>query len=273
MSATTTQPCTCAGQSSKASVNERPRYYARQLVTPDDMTLEQDYFRAKLRRHNRFLHGWGVVCGARVVQSNQPWKVIVKSGYILGPYGDDIYIESDQCVDVRVPCTPAPPATNDCQEPQPAPPSNATQYVAVQYQENQTRLIRVPLGGCGCEDSACEYSRFCDSYQICILDHCPNPSTRPQLNVGEGPAPDCPPCPAEPWVALASFTVDANGVVTIQECDCRRQVLSFGSYWWSCSTDTSTQPSNNNSVQPAPAPTGGNPPTPAPAGGNPPVIG
>jgi hypothetical protein len=255
MSTTTTTPCNCAGQSSKTSTNERPRYYSRQLVTPDDMTLEQDYFRAKMRRHNRFLHGWGVVCGARVVQSTQAWMVIVKSGYILGPYGDEIYIETDQCVDVRVPCVPPPSASgNGCQEAQPAPPSNATQYIAVQYKEIQTRLIRVPLGGCGCDDSACEYSRFCDGYQICILDHCPNTADPPRINLGGGAPPDCPPCPAEPWVVLASFTVDANGVVTIQECSCRRQALGFGSFWWACNTEGVAQ------KPPAPVPvTGGAP--------------
>ncbi|PYV22134.1 MAG: hypothetical protein DMG27_18945 [Acidobacteria bacterium] len=42
------------------SIAERPRYFPRQLITPDDVTLEQDYFRNKLRRHNRLLHGWGV---------------------------------------------------------------------------------------------------------------------------------------------------------------------------------------------------------------------
>ena len=27
---------------------------------------EQDYYREKMRRHNRYLHGWGVVCGCSV---------------------------------------------------------------------------------------------------------------------------------------------------------------------------------------------------------------
>jgi len=262
MSTTTTQPCNCGCTSTaKPPTTERPRYYSRQLVTPDDMTLEQDYFRAKMRRHNRFLHGWGVVCGARVVAANQPWMVIVKSGYILGPYGDEIYIECDRCVDVRVPCTPAPPSTGDCQEAQPALAAGATQYVTVQYQEIPTRLIRVPLGGCGCEDSSCEYSRFRDSYQICILDHCPNPSPVPKFDPANGPAPDCPTCPAEPWVALASFTVDDKGTVTIAECDCRRQVLGFGSFWWACTAanqNPNTNPASPNTNPTQPSPTGGN---------------
>ena len=62
---------------------ERPRFFPRQLVTPDDLTLGQEYLRNKIRRHNRYLHGWGVVCGTRVDASTKPWKVIINKGYIL----------------------------------------------------------------------------------------------------------------------------------------------------------------------------------------------
>ena len=118
----------------EAGVLERPRYFPRQLMTPAEMILEQDYFREKLRRHNRMLHGWGVVCGAIVCRvacppgTNgkggymvaaqawpcpeesgpggwHPWNVSVSSGYILGPYGDEILINSQVIVDVRQHCT------------------------------------------------------------------------------------------------------------------------------------------------------------------------
>src|SRR5882762_2817634 len=89
-------------------IAERPRYYARQLITSDDLTLEQEYFRNRLRAHNRLLHGWGVVCGAHVCPSPssttsgyKPWEVIVEPGYILGPYGDEIIIDCRRMVDLR----------------------------------------------------------------------------------------------------------------------------------------------------------------------------
>jgi hypothetical protein len=83
---------------------ERPRFFPRQLVTPDDLTLGQDYLRNKIRRINRYLHGWGVVCGTRVDASTKPWKVIVRPGYILGPFGDEIVVERDVCFDLRTRC-------------------------------------------------------------------------------------------------------------------------------------------------------------------------
>ena len=268
-----TAPCNCQTQTSKTSVNERPRYYARQLVTPDDLTLEQNYFRAKLRRHNRYLHGWGVVCGADVVPATkrennqtkpQPWKVIVKSGYVLGPYGDEIFIEADQCVDVRKICGPAETLDDEeCLDAQPTAPQgeNEKRWIAIRYVESKTRLIRVPLGGCGCEDNTCEYSRFADDYEICVIDHCPESHQNPPtFNLGRGPAvgneiaralPACPECQDEPWVVLSAFTVKPDGTVELSQCDCRRQVVSFGDFWWPCTRDNQTK------IAEKPAPTEG----------------
>jgi hypothetical protein len=254
-----TVPCSCQTQTSKQSVNERPRYYARQLITPDDMTLEQDYFRAKLRRHNRYLHGWGVVCGATVVAATKEWKVIVKPGYILSPYGDEIYISTDQCVDVRKKCTESqiPEDDYECLEAQPpAPATGDTLYLAIRYVEKKTRLIRVPLGGCGCEDNTCEYSRFSDEFEICVLDHCPDSHKNPPgpMNIHERPLPECPKCETDPWVVLSAFTVNDTGIVKLEQCDCRRHVNSYGNYWWPCvEEDRTVHPATGNPATDDPA--------------------
>jgi hypothetical protein len=246
----TTAPCNCGPEPRAKATNERPRYYARQLVTPEDLTLDQDYFRAKLRRHNLFLHGWGVVCGARVVNagpSDNPtkWKAIVKRGYILGPFGDEIWIEKDICLDVRTRCTPSSTPAGDacgCVEPEPVPdvPPERLQFIAVRYKEDKTRLVRVPLGGCGCDTTACEYSRYADGYEICVIDECPQrseESTPDFLGQFGGELPDCPPTAVNPWVALAGFRVDSEGGVQLEQCACRRQVLGLGRFWWTCNTD------------------------------------
>jgi hypothetical protein len=270
-----TAPCNCHTQTAKPSLNERPRYYARQLVTPDDMTLEQDYFRNRLRRHNRYLHGWGVVCGAEVVESTKPWKVIVKAGFVLGPYGDELFIASDQCIDVRKRCvTPEAPDDEECLEANPAPADVETedQWLAIRYVEKKTRLVKVPLGGCGCEDSSCEHTRFQDHYEICVIDHCPeshqNPPGPPLFGRGEGnnpEAPGCPECQEEPWVVLSGFTVDEAGKVTLSQCDCRRQVLAFGDFWWACTAPAAPrQPIDQPARPPSPEkPSPSEPVTPA----------
>ena len=104
------------GQHTSAFLRDRlPRASAllrQALLTPTEMTLEQTYFRDKLRRHNRLLHGWGVVCGAIVCivprsdgNGPEPWKVKVTPGYALGPYGDEILIDKAREVDLRTPST------------------------------------------------------------------------------------------------------------------------------------------------------------------------
>ncbi len=249
----TDNACTCtATMPCEDGLAERPRYFPRQLITPDDMTLEQEYFRNKMRRHNRLLHGWGVVCGALVcpvLKSNGtsagvPWKVVVQPGYILGPYGDEIIIDCNVCFDLRTRCVTGvtgeacggavdPWCSDVYVEPKT---KDGKLYVAVRYKQVMSRPVRVQPVGCGCDDSQCEYSRWRDGYEICVLDHCPKSEDPPPLEFPKpGPTPTCPPCPPEPWVVLAEVQIDDQGVVQrINNCACRRLAVSFAHLWWQC---------------------------------------
>ncbi|MCM3870584.1 MAG: hypothetical protein ND895_07825 [Pyrinomonadaceae bacterium] len=237
------------------SSGERPRYYARQLITSDDLTLEQEYFRNRLRLHNRMLHGWGVVCGAKVCllpkagengngKRFEPWMVVVKPGYALDPCGNEIHIDCARPVDLRKrdgvngvtgePCVEAmDPWCVEVFDEQAA----DELYVAVRYKQYATRPVRVQPTGCGCDDTHCENSRWRDGYEIRILDYCPDTHTdRPDLEtLGHGPNPECPPChPDDAWVVLARVTVAEDGAVQIDNCQCRRLVLSLQDFWWEC---------------------------------------
>lgn len=229
---------------------ERPRYFARQLLTPAEMTLEQTYFRDKLRRHNRFLHGWGVVCGAIVCvvprpdgNGVEPWKVNVSPGYILGPYGDEIVIDAGRAVDLRTPGASGATGESPVEQSDPwcsqvfVDRKGGPLFVAVKYKEVMCRPVRTQPNGCGCDDSACEYSRLRDGYEIGVLDACPDDHASPPSldNINKGGNPECPPCPPEPWVVLAEVQVDADGsILTIDNCSCRRIVLSLANFWREC---------------------------------------
>jgi hypothetical protein len=63
----------------------------------------------------------------------------------------------------------------------------------------------------------------------------------PEMHMPEMPAPECPKCETEPWVVLSAFTVD-DGIVKLEQCDCRRHVNSYGNYWWSCGEKRSEHP-------------------------------
>ena len=246
------------------SIAERPRYFARQLITPDDLNLEQEYFRSKQRWHNRMLHGWGVVCGAQVCMapkskpngtSFEPWKVRVKPGYVLGPYGDEIIIDCVRTVDLRTrgvtgitgePCVDAvdPWCTEVFQQSD----NPGKLYVAVKYKEVAARPVRVQPAGCGCDDSSCENSRLVDGYEIGVLTECPDSHQGPPdiEDLTRGPIPDCPVCPDEPWVVLAEVELDADGTITkIDNCVCRRMVLSLAREWWQCSESDASHDSKD----------------------------
>lgn len=234
---------------------ELPRYFPRQLITPTELTLEQDYFRNKLRRHNRLLHGWGVVCGAQVCLvrksdgTAEAWKVEIQSGYILGPYGDEILIDCDRVVDLRTNSVSA--ATGDhpgelsdpwCSEVF-VERRGGPLYIAVRYKQMQTRPVRVQPAGCGCDDSQCENSRLRDGYEIGLLPRCPplGDASVTFDDLLKGTLSDCPDCPADGWVGLARVDFDAKGSITaIDNCVCRRMVVSFSRMWWQCKTGTVT---------------------------------
>src|SRR5262249_240438 len=73
----------------------RRRFFAGQLLTGDDLSLLTKYIVEKNKLHNRYLHGWGVVCGMEVICNPCSDAVTVKSGYALSPCGEDIVVCQD----------------------------------------------------------------------------------------------------------------------------------------------------------------------------------
>ena len=78
----------------------RPRYFAGQLLTDEDLRRLDHYVVAKNRLHNRYLHGTGVVCGLEVVCNPCDPTVTVRTGFAIGPCGEDIVVCADTSVDV-----------------------------------------------------------------------------------------------------------------------------------------------------------------------------
>ena len=251
--APTSVPCgTCQGGDLRGL--ERTRFFPRQIVTPDDLTQDQIYFREKSKRHNRMLHGWGVVCGACVRRGAKPCEVIIEPGYILGPFGDEIVIDRDTVVDV---CKLGTGEMDGCcgDELDPwcsdAPSSCAagTSYLAVKYSECMARPVRGGGGcGCGCDDHDCEYSRIRDGFSVKLLRDLPQGYTTPMKPPPfssvdpcsrKGTARACPPCPTDPWVIVADVSVDAQCQVRAVNCFThRRYVMSFADFFYACAPTT-----------------------------------
>lgn len=221
---------------------ERVRYFPRQLITADDMTTEQDYFRQRDRRHNRFLHGWGVVCGLTVEvapDSEHPWRVRVCPGYAIGPQGDEISVADPVYFDIAT-------GASDCEpcQPWPCPPSNGDQgdrlelpvFLAIRHSECDSRPVRVHPLGCGCDEMVCEYSRVRDDFEIKVLQELPA-SHREAAKADQEwliewkawresddarlppPAPPCRACPADPWVVIAAIRLPDKPVKSLVAAD------------------------------------------------------
>jgi|1186.fasta_scaffold231615_2 hypothetical protein len=227
---------------------ERTRFFPRQLVGADDLTQDQLYFREKLRRHNRLLHGWGIVCGAGVTPDG--CKAVVSPGYILGPYGDEILIDQETSIDV---CKQDSVTSLDCGDVDvwcgdpPRVKEGETVYLAVRYVERAARPVRVPGCGCGCDESECEYSRTRDGFELKVLAELPDSYTEPLTDAnkleaawscvaGSAARASCPDCPSDPWVILCDLKI-AGGAISETNCDAhRRYVVSFANFAFDCAT-------------------------------------
>lgn len=142
----------------------RPRFFAGQLLTEEDLNRLDRYIVEKNRLRNRYLHGAGVACGLEVVcpgceTENSRGSVVVRPGYALSPCGNDIVLCRQETVDVCAlieRCRP--PQPEDCLPGQPGQecPDGPEQWVlAVCYAERPSRgtvsLRGAGAAGCGCD--------------------------------------------------------------------------------------------------------------------------
>ncbi len=206
----------CEGGCGDGCGLERVRYFPRQLLGAEDLTDEQSYFREKLRRHNRYLHGWGVVCGCSVRPAptkEKPFQVLICPGYVITPCGDEVLIGCPALFDVATcmvtsddPCAyarPCPPVTRTM-------PIRSKLYLGVCYKECEVRSVRVAPVGCSCDETACDYSRIRDAYEFTCLDSLPSSHQPPPYtcdDLCQGGVFPCPPSPTDNCVVLATITV------------------------------------------------------------------
>lgn len=215
---------------------EHTRYFSRQLITADDFTKDQHFYREKRRLHNRLLHGWGIVCGLEVKSnkiSGAPLNVTICPGYALSPQGDEIYVPTEIQFDLeRCIVGQSSPCHSPCAPVVPGAVKPAEDfYIAIKYDECLSNPVRVPPVGCGCDDTACEYSRIREGFEVTCLGSLPESHGKnfwvPDVlsAVSETRVVSCPPCPDSPWILLARVHVKGTVFDTLFP-DCRRVLLS-----------------------------------------------
>src|SRR5262245_29925077 len=135
----------------------RPHFEAGDYLAAGDLHAEQRYRLQRARRHNRFLHGRGVVCGLRVVpagEAGHPGALRSCPGYAIGPYGDEIEVGTPVRVDIR-----------EFLWHQPTSGAKRLVWVGIRYEEVPRRPMPVSPSGCGCADPRYAPSRLGDGYR------------------------------------------------------------------------------------------------------------
>jgi len=168
-SGSATTACCCAVCTGLQCL-DRTRFFAGQLLSEADLNNDQSYWLAKNRLHNRYLNGWGVVCGMKVVCGDCDGWVTVEDGYAIDPCGNDVIVCADQNFNVlqaiQACCAPAKQQAANCSPLRynPSPSCQDAQQewcITIQYKEQASRLV-TPLtnssaqssSSCGCGSSS-----------------------------------------------------------------------------------------------------------------------
>jgi hypothetical protein len=191
---------------------ERNRYFAGQLLSEADLTQEQLYLREKARRHNRMLHGWGIVSGLGVRPGPADYELTVEPGYALDPCGDEIVVADAVIVDLRTedddgnavsPCPQPDDHERELVRKKRSP--EQPLYLAIRYAECASRPVP---GG-----ESVEYSRTRESFAVKLLTKLPA-SYRRRRPRGRQDSDSL----AEPWVILAEVALDLDRKVSNVDC-------------------------------------------------------
>jgi hypothetical protein len=202
----------------------RPQWEAGSTLSAHDLSLEQRYRGQRLRRHNRHLHGWGVVCGLLVVPArdrSSPWTVRVCPGFAIGPHGDDIEVPAAALIDVRAALWRRPVLRRD---------ASSVVHVAIRYAATLTRERAITPADCGCPDAIAAPARIRDGFALDVLWHWSD-DARLAFDVCRGGTAPCPHCRDSASLVLASITLpgsenDPIAAVHIDNWTHRRRLAS-----------------------------------------------
>jgi hypothetical protein len=164
--------CGCGGAAQQVtSAFVRPRFFAGQLLTEDDLSALTSYITGKDRLRNRMLFGPGVVCGLEVAcDPCGAGKVMVRPGYALDCCGNDIVVGCPEQVDINalVHDLRVRSLGVDCGDPcAKGDPTGPREYgLYIRYAEDATDLVAPYSTDESCPDTGCTPSRIRESYRF-----------------------------------------------------------------------------------------------------------
>lgn len=155
----------------------RPRFVHRQVVTAHDLNAGEDYVVERLRRHNRALHGCGVVCGllAEVHDDGLGGRGLrLSAGVAIDGAGNEIDVPDAVVValdelcwsaDGRTRATWPPPSHDDCGGDGPG---LERYYLAICHAERHD--CPRPVAAAPCDGAtSCDHLRLRAGYELILL--------------------------------------------------------------------------------------------------------
>ncbi len=176
----------------------RPRFFAGQLLTEDDLSALIDYVVSKNRFHNSRLFGEGVVCGLLVECGPCEGQVVVDPGYALDCCGNDLVLTCKQILDLAPmirelarhkdcgctdPCaepTVSQTSLSTSEDAQKTPPPCRTYCLYARYGERPDQPVAAyPVDG-NCDAASCEPTRIVEG--ITFELRCPTKVHHPNIH-------------------------------------------------------------------------------------------
>src|SRR4051794_19972686 len=173
----------------------RNTYFTGKLLLDRDFQIEQDFFRGKHLRHNRYQHGSGIGCGLEVephpTVGCRDTYVVVQPGQALDCCGQEIVLTRPEVVPLADLVKQAWAAEHGDD---PMTGTHAIQ-LCLQYAECATEDVPAVYADCSCDD-ACRPNRIVESYRF-------------EARI-DPPAPPPPPPPAPALLTWASTVAVAD---------------------------------------------------------------
>lgn len=138
---------------------KRVNYTHGLVLGVDDFQQEQSYHKENRRLLNRFLHGYGIVCGLLVKPTDPPSEewVFVEPGLALDPLGREVVVSTGVQLDLSE--YPGSESGMEVAE-------QSTVYVTLEYQESETDPVPVTTGPAQTPEEATAPSRILETFQL-----------------------------------------------------------------------------------------------------------
>lgn len=129
---------------------ERNNYYTGKLLNVKDFEQEQQYFNQKRYLQNRYVQGFGVVCGLLVLPAEQGRDLVkITPGFALDCKGREIILPETKYLDLAV--------------------YRGDMYISIAYEEVEVDPVPNP----GTEKSGEQYSKIQERCKIDVLEQLP----------------------------------------------------------------------------------------------------